>query len=798
MQYTTLTSLGTAVDALRRLNPCLAPWVFTAYCYLDFGGVYEMAASTARQARCHTHLRSNAAVYMASLLRNVAWTQWDACWGDAFHSAFGAFLQQSSAGHSLLASFRAPRGSIADEVDLWRRHGLDIYALQWQNFKSIGLTNTYSVENALGVAYPFTLQHSNGQFRLESQTTFKFYWSLANDFYSAMATNTSQSLLRASPTFRYANQSLEDVYLKNGTFLQSPLDAGFTAVRAFLGPFGTIDTKYVPVPRTVRLAARDVWTAVAAHRASSRSNQEAYAAINVSFLTSMVPVSWLDLGFYSGGGSLLCPASSLQSSSPISVGLQRLFLFERTCSGGSLAAMYVQIPKQVVFASLFAGLSPTTNLTSLYRQVPGADVDCEAMLRTTLAGTATLDRNATQMATVHATLLGLNIALMQYGMDSAALAPMTLYTSPLLDDEFRFFGYALIHDWICDWRDVVSFTGDTGTLTLLSDLVLRTVEPVQSAELCSAYALYAFAVVQYVTLAIASLAGLTGIYILASRGHIEGTLKLSRVGGIVWVGRPLLLVRSFTALCLLSTATLSLETTGFLTYFKSEVPPTLSTCLAASEVTWLAGIVNDIGLPLTQEHSARYVTLHSVLVLAIAASVSSLQPVADTAEMDLQCSSPALDYQVTCSTARIAIGLYDRLLFILGTVFVSNALAFGLVRVFWPVKTNDARRSKSFMLTAGAKFLFKHDEWFYHDVYYMDRASALLNGLVTLTVRSQLLLFDVKTWRLYAVRLEANDVPTRLASGVPLHDPSTASVRAIADCHAKHAQGIGHLRPLYP
>ncbi|KDO21972.1 hypothetical protein SPRG_12838 [Saprolegnia parasitica CBS 223.65] len=201
---------------------------------------------------------------------------------------------------------------------------------------------------------------------------------------------------------------------------------------------------------------------------------------------------------------------------------------------------------------------------------------------------------------------------MQYGTNVAAPESiLTMYTSPLLHDEFSSFG----------------------------------------AELPTAYALYAFAVVQYVALTIASLAGLTGVYILASRGHIDGrnTLKLSRVGGIVWVGRPLLLVRSFTALCLLSTATLSLERTGYVMYFKSEVPATLSTCLAASEVTWLASTVIDIGLPLTQEHSARYVTLQSLLVLAIAASMSSLQPVAYAAQMDLQCAPTALDYQVTCA-----------------------------------------------------------------------------------------------------------------------------------------------------
>ncbi|KDO18157.1 hypothetical protein SPRG_16432 [Saprolegnia parasitica CBS 223.65] len=600
-------------------------------------------------------MATNAAVYLESLLRNVEWDDWVACWGPSFDSAFGNDLSTTRQGQVFLASVSQPRVSVADEVAYWQRYGLQSYELQWQNFKIIGLDNTYSIVNALGLTYPFTLQRSQGQFRLEFQTTYKLYWSLANDLANLQ---NQTSLLRSSPVFAYANTSLEDVYLANATFLTAPLPAGYAVVGAALGPFGAIDAKYVEVPPVVRAVARDIIT------------------------------------------------------------------IDDHCL-----------------------------------QVPSAVAECEATLTAVTQWTSTMaPLHIPSQSVAMDALVALNISLMQYGYLDAT-SPLALFTTPILDENFVFFGSMFVLEWLRGERDVVTFTGDNGSLTLLSDLVIEAVEPVEAAELSSTFALYAHATVQYITYVMAGLAAVAGVYIVVSRGRIEGLnmLELSRVGGIVWVGRPLLVVRSVSALCLLSTATsLSLHyPSPHLVSFATEASSALTTCLAASEVTWLVGILNDIFLVTTREHSTRYTTINSVLVWAMAACLTTLRPVHHKANMDFRCVPTALDLQVTCSTGTIAIGCY------------------GLVRSLWPVSAS-VRRSESLLLTAGAKFLFSHDGWLLGDVYYMDRASALLSGLVTVSWRGSLLVFDVKTWRLqpmYTKKLAAELVLSpRLATALPLPD----------------------------
>ncbi|EQC36588.1 hypothetical protein SDRG_06032 [Saprolegnia diclina VS20] len=730
MQYSTLMTLVDAVHGLRATDACDTPWIFTPYCYLDFGGAWDMAATATRQARCRHTMATNAAVYLESLLRNVEWDDWVTCWGPSFDSAFGKHLATTRQGQAFLASVSQPRLSVADEVTYWQRYDLESYELQWQNFKVIGLDNTYSIVNALGLSYPFTLQRSQGYFRREFQTTYKLYWSLANDL--ANLPNQT-SLLRASPAFAYANASLEDVYLANATFLTAPLPAGYAVVRAALGPFGAIDAVYVEVPRVVRAAARDIMSAVATHRARSLESQAAYATLDVKFPASLVPAAWLELGFESGGGSLLCP--DLPSTSSIATGVLRLFHFETTCTESSTLMQPTLTADCLVVAALLTDLSTSTEVATLCLQMPDAVTECEAALTDVGRWTSTMAPfYVPSQSAAMETLLALNISFMQYGSLNGSL---DLYTFPILDPSFRFFGWTLVLEWILGKRDVVTFAGDDGALTLLSDVADYLYEPVQAAELPTVLALYAHATVQYITFVMAGLAAVASLYIVVSRGRVEGLnmLELSPVGGIVWVGRPLLVVRSVSALCLLSTATtLSLHyPSPYLVSFATEASSTLTTCLAASEVTWLVGILNDICLAITREHSIRYITINSLLVWSIAACLSSLQPVEHRATMDFRCVSTALDFQVECSTGSIAIGFLDRVLLLIAVIVACNCVCYGLVRALWPVSAS-LRRSQSLLLTAGAKYLFTHDGWLLGDVYYMDRASALLSGLLTVSV----------------------------------------------------------------
>ncbi|KAF0724821.1 hypothetical protein Ae201684P_020485 [Aphanomyces euteiches] len=124
------------------------------------------------------------------------------------------------------------------------------------------------------------------------------------------------------------------------------------------------------------------------------------------------------------------------------------------------------------------------------------------------------------------------------------------------------------------------------------------------------------AVVLYVSAVMLAVAGVTLVYIGLFHGHVEvlNLLELNRVGAIVWIGRPLLFIRSLTALSLLSTATVQLVYNGNETSFREVKNSFVKIVLAANEVTWTVAILNDILMIWTQEYTIYYATMNSVLV----------------------------------------------------------------------------------------------------------------------------------------------------------------------------------------
>ncbi|OQR82257.1 hypothetical protein ACHHYP_16322, partial [Achlya hypogyna] len=254
LQHTTLSTVPATVIGLRNSDPCQAPWIFTPYCFVDFGQTWALANSAKRQARCQAMV-ANGAVFLEAVLRNVDYAVFHSCWGAAFDVAVASELQSSAAGLSWLTMVATPMlAPVAAEVAYWGHNGITTFETQWQNYKRLGVLNSYAITNAYGVSYPLTLQAQNGTYRFASQTTFKMYWSLANDL-MAVVTNTTRiggkSLVRSSANYAFANTTLGAVLVQNGT-LASPLTAGFQLVESLLGPFGSVDMVYVAVPPSVR------------------------------------------------------------------------------------------------------------------------------------------------------------------------------------------------------------------------------------------------------------------------------------------------------------------------------------------------------------------------------------------------------------------------------------------------------------------------------------------------------------------------------------------------------------------
>ncbi|EQC27627.1 hypothetical protein SDRG_14538, partial [Saprolegnia diclina VS20] len=259
--------------------------IFTQYCYLDFDQTWEMANSIKRQERCKSMV-SNGAVFLASLLRNVNLTMY---WGEEFEIGFGSELRQSKAGRALVATFTPPYLAIPDEVAYWTSKGIESYTLQWQNYKSIGLTTTYNIVNAYGAAYSFALQSTATYARFTSATSYIMYWALDSDLAYVWSNRTSmshKSLLRASSRFAFSNASLQDILIEDWYLPQPPWSANYALVSSLLGPFGSIDMVYVTVPSTLRQFVQTILSVAAPAR---QRHSDAYMAISSTSGTAPAP-----------------------------------------------------------------------------------------------------------------------------------------------------------------------------------------------------------------------------------------------------------------------------------------------------------------------------------------------------------------------------------------------------------------------------------------------------------------------------------------------------------------------------
>ncbi|KAF0720045.1 Aste57867_600 [Aphanomyces stellatus] len=786
MQYAELTSIDMAIEGLRATDACLLPWIFTPYCFVDFNQTWELANSAARQVRCQS-MTSNGAVFLEALLRNIRFSDFQACWGPAFKLAIANELVRSSAGQVWLGGIQTDTtASLEAEIHLWQRHGLTTFETQWQNFKLIGLVNSYSIWNTYGVPFSFTLQHQNATFRFNTQTTFKMYWGLAKDW-NALVQNTSGvaglSLVRSSSNYAFANSTLQSVMLQNGT-LNAPLASSFTLMESVLGPYGSIDMHFVMCPVEARAAVEHILASMRRALAQSQAAQLAYTSINEAS-NSMIPTPfyWSDMNFLSAGGSPLCPATSYSAASPVTSGMATFMSWAQACTVTTLWTSVNPSRPDLITALVLGNLTfaPSETIDYICQQDALFTAACAAFVRqtTTFVTTYMLDDlpHLTALA-VNATaaIQATNVEFMQFGLSNAT-APLELYRVRVLDQavlaDFAFFAWLFLVDWALGLREAVSLQGDTGTIVLLTEYLDTFEQPVSLAEYPVNLATYLHGIVFYVTCITLSLSALLLVYFSLVRGHVEvfNLFQLDRVGAVVWVGRPLLFVRSVTAIAMLSTCTLQLHFTGTISAFHAVQDPWYKTMLAANEVTWLVAIITDIGLAVTQEYSASYAGWDSLLVWFLAAALSFAAPVTHSLTIAKQCVVAVLDFQIVCESGNLVIGHVDRFLTLVAIVFVCTCL--GVLVVRWLVPVPRPNRVHSIFIYAGARYLFWSTHWILHDTYYMDRMSAVLNGVLTLHWQKRIYGLDIKLWHIFHVdECHEMDVP-------PTHERVAAARLAV-------------------
>ncbi|KAF0701390.1 Aste57867_8092 [Aphanomyces stellatus] len=781
LQYSELSTIEATVVGLRRTDGCLVPWIFTQYCFVDFNQQWEMANSASRQNRC-LNMTSNGAVFLESVLRNVHFAEFDNCWGPSFGVSIGNDLRQSTKGQTWLAAVASDaKLPVAEEVARWQSSGIVYFKTQWQNFKRVGLVNHYSIWNAFGTAYPFDLQYQNTNFRLSKQTTYKLYWGLANDFIAGMDNSSDmggRSLVRSSAHYAFQNTSMETVLGQNGT-LSFPLANIFTIMTDEVGPFGSVDLRFVGCPVEVKWVIRYILDNLRAIRSQDSTIQRAYSNISdprASFWP--VPKAWTDVDFISFGGSPLCSESAIGFGLPVSFGLFPLMSWDSQCNSLTLALVGDSI-ESLITSVILANMSQSNSddIATTCAQNPSYVDIC------TLSLNQTIDFVATYMSSVPAEVMpraqratmaiqSLNVELIQFGQVDDD-SPLVLYHINVLDPTevgFSLFAWMFLFDWAIGNREAVAIEGDNGALVVLTEYL----DPVQLkivlAEAPTVFALYFRSTILYVTLAVIALASLMLLFTVLSRGHIEfsNLFQLQRVGASVWCGRPLLLVRSLTAVALLSTSSLQLVNSGTLSYFQGTNEPWFKTVLAANEVTWMVAIVNDIAVGVTHEYTRYYAFTNTLLVWSITVTLSFASPVRPTLTIDKQCELAQVDFQVDCTSGALAIGHVSRLGLILFVVVGCNAMCYVGARAI--LRHPFRNKVDSIFIYAGARYLFVTSRWVYNDVYYMDRMSAVLNGILTIRWGRTIHCLDVKLWRAFHV-----DVSTEL--DIPLHHPLATPAR---------------------
>ncbi|KAF0693159.1 Aste57867_15839 [Aphanomyces stellatus] len=781
-------TLLNVVLGLRAMDACMLPWIATAYCFVDFDKRWDMAYSAQRQARCVADQVHNGAVYLEAHLRNAkSWPELMACWGEGLTTGLFASLDTTKAGHMWLNVVQTSHFTPVHETKLWQAHGITSYTTQWQNFKQLGVVESFLVANAVGVSYPLTLKNTSSRFHVSAGSSRVMSWAFANDLMFVVAQNAS--LLPGSPSYAYINTTI-DATLTRAYVLSSPLDPALAAFAVTVGPFGVVDLKRIAPPPDVLDLVRTAHRFLMASLAAVDNIQASIWPLEALHSWLPQPEAW-DPPLVLWGGDVTCGLNIGASLIPY-----QFFSADGLC-GTYLYDAFTPSTFNVLLAMLFVpGLITSTAIT--WTVVAARDQTHQRAIVDRLNASTTFWQSfpsdgwmqfSTDAAHVQATIRDIiNLSIVQYVTvdegSSSSLNALTLsHINVFAPSEraFELFAWLYVLDWVDGRREVVSFQGDHQSLTTISAAIDLDTRPRNAQEIPRNVSTYILRVLDFVTLVLFGVGCLVCGYIATSDGFVAGlhVVPFNLVAGHVWIGRPLMLVRGLAAVCILSTATLTLVQPGVVAYFTAPVHDPLSTLLSASELSWLVYVVVDTLSIVTRQYTSKYSTLSAVVVTLVAAAWCAVSPTTHTATLDRRCTVVAVDFDVVCTSAIVAIGDVTRF-----GRFI--ALACGATCVCYFVERfrphNYAPRSHrqlvSYMLYAAAKHEFERDirqHWHHDGVFYIDKASAVLSGLLTVEIRQAMHIFDVKTWRLYtitAANMQARGahLPPRLAHAVPLFE----------------------------
>ncbi|KAH9121531.1 hypothetical protein LEN26_010620 [Aphanomyces euteiches] len=772
------SDLGTIIHGLRAMDACLAPWISSQYCWLDFEKKWEMANSAARQTRCEKTYSSNAAVYLESMLRNIKWPQLRSCWGSSLELAFASPLSKTPDGLVWWTNVQSVRTSEADEVNYWKSFGVTEYRTDWQNYKTLGIIETFDIQNAFGIAYPMTLKYTNGTFNLASQTSMKMYWGFASDLWAITSSSTSMyksSLIRQDDKFAFSNRTMELILVENGTLGNADLEnSALSVFRQTIGPFGSVDLKRVEVPRSLLTFATnffDILSHLCVQSADfARIYLSPYSLMRIVYMPP--PWSWSNsTSPRTVGGNLLCrelPSTSVGGS---------MFVMTGAFTGcANSISEEMRIPSSfrhaAAIGSNFVKTNDTDGICSTITEFSMSSCEDQLLLPSmrlllndSLFDPELLIKLQTMAAIAQRDIQAMPIEINQYGKtvnDTIAIMRHQIFDPAY--PTFHYVAWLLAMEWATNSREVISIQGDLGMANIMTthyDDITTLVNPLEIPVNVAYYIRY---VCLYVTGIIMCVAALASIYLFINKGYVEGwnLFEINRVVGIVWIGRTFLFIRSMAAICLLSTQVLLLENTNNVWHLVDSTQllnessgdralRIFKTFLAAGEVSWLGYVLNDILVVFTAQYTTAYVIKCTTIVWGAAALLSMLSPPNHKATVQRECKFAHVDFQLVCTSGTIAIGSFGRLMSLVAICIGSIFVCYIYERIRRP--TLPPSHQTSFFLSASAKYMFQRDYWMHDEDYCIDPSSAAINGILSVRFSNTIFLFDLKIWRLFVLEV---------------------------------------------
>ncbi|OQS03117.1 hypothetical protein THRCLA_04573 [Thraustotheca clavata] len=562
----------------------------------------------------------------------------------------------------------------------------------------------------------------------------------------------------------------------------SPLNNGFVIFEETVGPFGAVDSYYVNCPASLLQYYSMAMGLLTSLNLNNLLAQTTF--FDLSTKLEMIEISHSESHkqfVQTVGGNILCGSNA--PPRPTLFGFYSGFSMTNMCQGVFTESINPSVMHQVL--AYLAMLSSIDNqlLESICRLEISYSPYCSGQQNDTVAYIENFVQPIltndviTKISLALQEIEQLNVSRIQY-LSYNAWAQTKLFHIKILDSNDRalqFHGWCLIFEWVVGDREVVSFAGDNGDITVMSAAAHSFSMDTDPNAIPRSFSYVSQYSVQYVTVTLIGVSCWVVLWTIYHNGYMESKnlFCVNRIVGMSWIGRPLIFFRSLTAIWLLNTSPLTLAVVGHITHTKSPPLAWYTALLATSELTWLVYVLNDIGSCLTQQYTPKYGFESANLTWFFAFIWTMFYPQQYSASIQRTCSSIDMDFELICESGVVAIGSANRIGISLAIVLICVVVSYIYERRKAPCLP--PRFSPPLILNAQSYYMLTLDDWHYKGMHYIDKTSAIMAGILCFDLNNRWYVLDIKTWHVVAASKKplgydmTEQDRRRLEQALPLH-----------------------------